>query len=294
MNQKKTQTDRIPFESLTDDQPVVSWSLPEMHIEGKRVVRSAKKDKSEQTKSKSNEIIEDYKSPVKPKPPTVEEIMKMAEEAKQEGYEQGYGEGLNKGMQDGNAKGLQDGKHQAYTENKQKLEDEIARLTRIGDALFEPMQEQDAHLENIIVDMAMQFACELLNTEIQQTPQYLFNVINQALAALPVGAKNIAVYLNEQDAILVQGNIPKQQRSWIIKVDNTLQTGGCRIETLETLIDYTVEKRLKEFLAQVKERGEVDEKVVPPVRANREQAQDDEIKVENEIGKSPPENETKD
>ncbi|VUD56415.1 Flagellar assembly protein FliH [Thalassocella blandensis] len=270
MTTKNKQSDRIPFESLTEDQPVVSWSLPEMHIEGKRVVRSAKKDKQSQSKNNANELVEDYKGPVKPKPLTVDEIMKMAEEAKKEGYEQGYNEGLNKGLQDGQAKGLQDGKHQAYTENKQQLEDEIARLNQIGDALFQPMQEQDAQLEEIIVDMAMQFASELINSEIKQTPQHLFNVINQALAALPVGAKNIAVYLNEQDAILVQGNIPKQQRSWIIKVDNTIKTGGCRVETLETLIDYTVEKRLQDFLAQVKERGEVSEQDVPPVRAQRD------------------------
>lgn len=241
-----------------------------MQIEGKRLVRTTKKDKNKKPNDGQSELIEDYKGPVNPKPPTVEEVLKMGEEAKQEGYEQGYSEGLNKGMQEGQARGAQEGQKKAYNETKQELEDQNTRLKNICDSLFDPMQGQEQHIEAVIVDMAVQFAKQILDAEIQASPQYLFDIIHKALSALPVGAKNISVFLNEQDAILAQGQIPKQQRNWIIKVDNALQSGGCRVETLESLVDYTVETRLKQFLQQVQEKGDVGENQVEPISVAKE------------------------
>lgn len=265
MTSKQQHTDRIPFESLDDNQPVSAWHLPDMQVEGKRVFKSAKKEKEQQKDKQSDEIVEDYDGPVTQKPPTVEDVLKMAEEAKKEAYEEGYREGLNKGMEDGMAKGLQDGKTQAYNETKQQLSEEIARLSTIGDALFDPMEGQQQQLERVMLDMVVNFTKELLQKQIHGSIQSLVDIIHQALSALPVGSKNISVFLNEEDAILVQGHVPKQQRNWIIKVDKQITTGGCRVETLESLVDYTVENRLDAFLQQVRERGDVPDESVAPL-----------------------------
>lgn len=273
MTTKQQNNDRIPFESLDDSQPVTAWHLPDMQVEGKRVFKSAKKEKEQNKSKQADEIVEDYDGPVTPKPPTVEDVLKMADEAKKEAYEEGYREGLNKGMADGMAKGQQDGKTQAYNETKQQLSEEIARLTTISDALFEPMEQQQQQFELVMLDMVVNFTKELLQKQIHGSTQFLVDVIHQALSALPVGSKNISVFLNEEDAILVQGHVPKQQRNWIIKVDKHITTGGCRVETLESLVDYTVESRLNSFLEQVRERGDVPaENVAPPDASLFEQA----------------------
>ncbi|MFT5084747.1 MAG: flagellar assembly protein FliH [Lentisphaeria bacterium] len=264
MSQIPKQPNRIPFETLDGDKSVVTWALPNMENKG-RVFRSARKEQKHKVENDSSIVIEDYTGKVKPKPLTVEQLTQMAKEAKQEGYQHGYEEGVTRGTNEGHAKGLKTGHDKAYLETKKGLNDEIMRLSKISAALMVPVQEQTTHLENIIVDIAMNFSKEIIAHEIHYSPQALYGVIKRALVALPAGAKNISVHLCESDATLVNDTVLKEHRNWDIKIDSMLSAGGCRVETLESLVDYTLESRLSNYLNRVRENGDIDEKSVSEV-----------------------------
>lgn len=267
MSDKQKPINRIPFETLEESSVVSAWDIPALAAKKSRKMFSARSERKPppHPATDGSELIEDYQGSVKPKLLTAQELQQMAEEAKQEGFQQGYEEGLAQGLEDGQAKGEKEGHDRAYRDCKGALDQQSATFLKLSQQLLQPMQEQEAHLEKIIVDMAMHFAGQLLQREIASTPQAILDLVKKALLSLPAGSRNITVFVSTDDAALIEQALPSQQRSWQVKEDNSIQTGGCRVETLESLVDYTVAGRMQKFLAQVLESGEVAEGDVPPL-----------------------------
>lgn len=265
--------DRIPHESITDSHSVRSWSLPSMDTG--RVIKAVKKGAN----ASKNESIDSVPKSKKPKPLTAEDMQKIAEQAKKEGYAEGYQEGKTKGHKDGLVKGERQGTDKAYKETKRQIETERMRLKTISDQLMIPAGEQELLLENIIIDTAIRLAQEIIQREISESPEALFNIVKRAVSALPAGAKNVSVTLGEQDAELFNETYPEAARSWAVHVDNTLQVGGCRVETSESLIDYSVESRLEKYLLEVRSQGEKGEELLEDInsRMRPEELADSEI-----------------
>jgi len=271
MKDSSKNANRIPYESLEQDHAVSAWSLPSIDQKKSRVFLTAKKEieRKSGTNNAAEEIVEDYSGRVKPKPLTAEGLQQLAEEAKKEARELGYKEGFEQGHTAGKTKGYKDGQDSAYKETKNQLNQEIASLSSIAENLLQPMQDQEAQLENVIVDMAMHFAQEILGQEIRHNPESLYRVIENALLALPAGAKNISVFLNESDAEIVDKYLPSNTRNWRVKVDKSLKSGGCKVETLESLVDYTTAARFERFIAHVQDRGELNDNDVAVVDSFR-------------------------
>lgn len=249
MTDVKKQINRIPHESLGENETVSTWQLPRMGQRNK-VVKSAKREKAEKRQQPA-EHIEDVPRSGKPKPMTADELQKIADQAQQEGYADGFKEGMEKGLKQGETKGIQLGEQKAYNETKAQLENEKHRFETIANQLFIPMQHQDKAIENKLVTMVMALSKALLSQEITQHPTTLLAIVERALAALPVGSTNIRVYVNEDDAKLLESVVPAVHRDWQLIDDNSLASGGCRVETKESLVDYSLETRLAEYIQEV-------------------------------------------
>lgn len=264
-DKEPTSANRIPGETLSEDGAVKSWTIPTIATPKTKKIFTAKREE-QQRKKAPGETIEDYKGAVKPKPMTAKDLQQMVQDAQQEGYEKGYQEGLQKGTEDGEAKGQKAGHDKAYKETKLKLESETQSFQQIASQLLVPMQNQERALEKIIVDMAVNFAQKLMHREIENVPQSMIAVVEHALQSLPAGAKNISVYVNPEDAEIIEEHLPEHQRHWQVKVDKNIQRCGCRVETLESIVDYTVEERLSQFLHHIREQLVPDLTQVPAVQ----------------------------
>lgn len=245
---------RISGDSLGDAGQVSAWKLPTVGKPGK-VVRSAKREAGER-KAKVAESIEDVPAHKKPRPMTADELKKIADEAQQEGYADGFKEGMEKGLQQGEESGRAHGEQKAYAETRQQLDDRIQRLAQLADRLLNPFQQQEEAAEKLVVDLAMGLARHLLGEELAQRPEKLVGIVQKAIRALPIGAKNITVYVNEQDAALLEELIPAQHRNWQVREDDSLAQGGCRVETQDSLVDFSIEQRLADYLQQVMESSD--------------------------------------
>ena len=257
MVDEKRNLNRIPFESLKND-TISSWSLPIIN-DNDSVLKSAeieKKQAEAQKKNREKEKVEDVSPEDKPQPMTAEQLQVLSEEARQEGYAEGYAEGLKKGTDQGLEKGTKQGQKKAYDETKAEMMDTQNRLRGIAQSLFEPMQQQTELLENTIVDMAMMLARNLIRQEITQSPLVLFNVVQRAVNALPIGEKNITIVLNDADAELMENVLTAKKSSWKIERDNQVTSGGCMVKTENSFIDYEIENRLKQYLDEVMYQGD--------------------------------------
>ena len=79
-----------------------------------------------------------------------------------------------------------------------------------------------------------------------------------------MGAGNLRIHVNPQDFELVKALRERHEESWKIVEDASLQPGGCRVESQNSLVDATVETRLKQALAQLFEHKR-EQRLHPPV-----------------------------
>lgn len=248
---------RIPFEQI---EQFSAWTIPVIE-EAEKLIPSAQKEAKDAAKSAQqqepetealsadeSETLEDYEEEIKPL--TAEQLQEITEAAEKEGREHGYGEGYKKGFSEGEKKGQSLGEKKAYKECKQKLEDEQARFAQISEALFEPLNMQEAALENIVVEMAVQFAQHLLNKELNEDPSSLFNLVQTAVDSLPAGEKNIRVFVCPDDLELVHEAFSSRGESWQFVADQSLSRGGCRVQSEHSLVDYSVAQRIASIIEQ--------------------------------------------
>lgn len=241
----------ITAESVQESDDVNSWPLPSLNRKGK-IIHSAKREGEERAK----ERIENVTRTARPRHLTADDINKITRAAEEEGFKAGYEEGFAKGEIQGEKKGAAEGEARAYKECKAQLDDEYARLYAICEHLFVPMLEHDKVMENMLMDMALHFASELLQKEIEQHPESLRAMIVKVLKALPAGSKNMTIFLHPDDAALMEKVLQEKNQHWPIQTDDTLLRGGCRVETRESIVDYSVEKRWKDMLAHPDEQLE--------------------------------------
>jgi len=168
---------------------------------------------------------------------TAERLALIEEEAHREGYQHGKREGLEKGLSEGRA----------------MINERLATLDTVIQALQSPLQNLDDLVENDLVELVFSIARQLIRREINTQPDQIIAVIRDSLGVLPTGARDIRVFLHPEDAKLARElmSLSEQEQVWKIIEDPSLTRGGCRVQTEHSRVDATVESRLNEVIASV-------------------------------------------
>lgn len=238
----------IPAEEA---QNVRTWVIPPVSDNG-RVLSSAEKEARERReallrgKKETIETIEIPEPPPQAPVVTAEELQSMFDEAEKEGFAQGHKEGLAKGT----AEGYEAGKQQALMELRPQLIAEQQCFHQLAQALLTPLAEQQDDIEQMLLDIVCSLSQSVVQRELLTDSSQILDLVRLAVAALPVGAKNIRVILNPDDLAEVEAYAEEQQLDWKFRGDTNLQPGGCRIETPESRVDYSVSTRMQSVLEQ--------------------------------------------
>lgn len=237
---------RIASEDLGD---VRGWMLPSIDANG-NVVSTAEKEARERKQQellRANEVVEDVPDPRLPAGPiTAEMLQEITESAEAEGFEAGR----VKGEAEGRLDGYEAGKLKALQEMRQKLTEEAERLTMLANTLQHPLQVQDNALEFLLMQTVKKIAAALVKRELYTDSSHILAVVQEALAALPVGSKNLTLHLNPDDLALIENYVQEQNREWSFVGDSGLLPGGCRVESKESLVDFSVETRMASLLEE--------------------------------------------
>lgn len=244
---------RIPAE---DVESVTTWVFPPVSDNG-RVLSSAEKEARERRERllrREKETIEVVEipdpDPSEEAPPqvgmTAEEMQAIFDAAEKEGFEQGHKEGFAKG----NSEGFEAGRQQGLMEMRAQLVAEQQRFHQLANALLEPLAAQDNDIEHLLVDVICTLTQSVVQRELLTDSSHILALVKTAVDALPIGSKNIRVCLNPDDLASVEAYANEQQLSWQFFGDNELMPGGCRIETPESRVDFSVSSRLKTVLEQ--------------------------------------------
>jgi flagellar assembly protein FliH len=240
---------RIPAEVVEN---ATTWVIPPITEHGK-ILSSAEKEARERRERllrREKETIETVEIPEPEAPPqlgmTAEEMQAIFDTAEKDGFEQGHKEGFTKG----NAEGYEAGRQQGLMEMRAQLVAEQQRFQKLANALLEPISAQDTDVEHLLLDVICTLTQSVVQRELLTDSSHIVGLVRSAVDALPIGSKNIRVCLNPDDLAAVETYAVEQQLAWSFFGDGELLPGGCRIETPESRVDFSVSSRLQTVLEQ--------------------------------------------
>ncbi len=159
---------------------------------------------------------------------TTEEIERLQKKAFDSAVKKGHAKGLQQGLAD------------------------ASKLKNIFDFLQSPLDELDKQVESELTDLTLLIAKYLLKKECEFDAEHIQKLIHDSLEYLPVKTRDITVHLNAADvALFEKSDVDIKKQSWKYIVDNSVQQGGCIIESSTSHIDATVEARVQQLIDQL-------------------------------------------
>lgn len=242
----KSMPGRIASEDLGD---VTSWMLPTVDDSG-RVLSSAEKEarvRREKMLQQGKEKIETVEIPAQQKTGmTAQEMQEIFDAAEKDGFAQGHATGFEQGKTDG----YEAGRQQGLMEMRAQLTLEQQRFHNLTNALLNPLTAQDNDIENMLLDVICSLTQSVIQRELVTDSSHILGLVKTAVDALPIGSKNIRISLNPDDLAAVETFAQEQQLDWKFFGDTQLQPGGCKVDTQESRVDFSVSQRLQTVLEQ--------------------------------------------
>ncbi|WP_341523215.1 flagellar assembly protein FliH [Pseudomonas sp. G.S.17] len=187
-------------------------------------------------------------------PLTLEEL----ESIRQEAYNEGFATGEKEGFHSTQLKVRQ--------EAEVALAAKLASLEQLMANLLDPIADQDTQIERGVVLLVEHIARKVIQRELTADSRQIGNVLRDALKLLPMGAQNVRIFINPQDFAQVKALRERHEETWRILEDDSLQAGGCRIETEHSRIDASIETRIS--LAMAKMYDQMHEQALHPAAAD--------------------------
>ncbi|WJW74573.1 flagellar assembly protein FliH [Thiohalobacter sp. IOR34] len=151
------------------------------------------------------------------------------------------------------AEGLEQGRQAGLQAGQREIASRVRELEALMRLLARPLEDLDRQVEEELVSLAMLVARQLVRRELKTDPGEILAVVREALALLPVAARNVRLHLHPEDAALVREtlSVNEAEQEWKIVEDPVLSRGGCKLSSDSSQIDATVENRLNAVIARV-------------------------------------------
>jgi flagellar assembly protein FliH len=168
-----------------------------------------------------------------PKMATVGGLADLQAEAYREAFEQGLKEGREAG--------------------RAEVASQVERLAGMFYDLAKPFEALDTDVERELLTLAMALARQIVRRELKSDPTQIIGIIREAIAALPVAAREVRVHLHPEDAAVVREHLAptESERAWSIVEDPVMARGGCQITSATSRIDARLETRLTAMLSEL-------------------------------------------
>jgi flagellar assembly protein FliH len=165
--------------------------------------------------------------------PTVSGLVDLQAEAHKEAFAQGLAEGREAG--------------------RAEVRAQVDKLAGMFYDLARPFDALDGEVERELLTLAMALARQIVRRELKTDPTQIIGIIRDAIAALPVAAREVRVHLHPEDAAVVRQNLAptESERAWAIVEDPVMARGGCQITTATSRIDARLETRLGAILSEL-------------------------------------------
>ena len=169
--------------------------------------------------------------------PSAEEIEAIHREAHTAGYTAGYSAGYAAG----------------YAEGINAAQAVATGMASLMDNLQQALAAIDQSVADQLLVLAIEIANQVLRQSLRVQPELLLSVVREAVTALHPHHGQPLLFVHPDDAALVRSQLGEQlaHANWRIIDDNTLSTGGCRVELGASEVDATLETRWRRVIEAI-------------------------------------------
>ncbi len=219
-----------------------SWLLPEVgssHVIG---IHAKKGEPEPDVIVQEEEIVAEKV--------TLAELESIRESAFEEGFESGKQEGYEFGQKEGEARGYQAGLERGEQEVKVLTE----KLSSMLASLESPLWKRNEACAEWVSTLAINIAESVLRTEAVYQKEVILASVKASLSQLPDPEAEIRVRIHPDDQLAVASlsELPDSRIRFVI--DPSVTLGGCFVESQNTRIDDSIERRFSDVVAKVNQR----------------------------------------
>ena len=134
-----------------------------------------------------------------------------------------------------------------------EIDARVRRLDALLGLLAKPLAELDSEMEQQLVLLALTVGKQLARRELKADPAQIVAIIREAVARLPIGAREVRVHLHPEDAATVRERLAPAslERAWTMVEDPAMTRGGCVVRTDSAQIDARLEARLNAIVSAI-------------------------------------------
>jgi flagellar assembly protein FliH len=156
-----------------------------------------------------------------------------------------------KGYAEGHSKGLL----QAQAETNRRLQ----TLEMVLNALAKPYEDINQQAIDSLAMLAGKIARCLVKRELRTEPEAIIALVRDTVAILNSSAEKLNVFLNPEDAQLIQSitRTSSEKSRWKIIDDPLIPRGDCRVTSRDATVDGSLMSRINTIITQFQgdERG---------------------------------------
>jgi flagellar assembly protein FliH len=182
---------------------------------------------------------------------TAGELEAMQEAAYQEAWQEAW----EKGLEAGRAEGLQRGA--ADIRERCDVLDGLIRQ------LEAPLADLDDEVEAALVDMIGVMMRRLFRRHLQMDPKQIIGLVQEAMRALPIAARDVSLHAHPEDARLIEEAMSIRgdgdeaapgggtERRWRLVEEPAISRGGFRVTSATSQIDAQAETRIEALIGSL-------------------------------------------
>lgn len=238
-------SDNLPFRFHSSElqKPVGSWLLPEvngLHTVGFHT-KTAKPEAAEITVVDEEIVAEKV---------TLSELEAIRERAYEEGFKAGEVAGNESGLQAGDQRGYKEGIGRGQAE----IDQQVLKLESLLKALDEPLHKQHKQIAGLVADLSVHVAEVVTKQLASEYKNVVQAAVTEAMALLPKQSGELLITVNPEDTGALAALAEKHKERWRLLEDAEVSPGGCVISTDTSVVDYCIESRFSDVIAQLKSR----------------------------------------
>ncbi|RBW50049.1 flagellar assembly protein FliH [Marinobacter sp. F3R11] len=232
----------LPKEQLTAYE---RWELPLLDASGNEVAREEERDVKPLTAGDLADIRQAARE---------DGLNEGREQGLQEGRAEGYELGHKEGLETGLAEGREQGRSEGYDETRAEVTANLDRLELLLKELLLPIRQHQDELETSLLNLTMVLARAVVYRELSIDSSQIRQVVRRAVEALPSTTENVRIHVHPDDYSSVHEVAERFEAAASVVEDDSILPGGCRVETRNSLVDFTVEKRFQRAVQSMLEQ----------------------------------------
>lgn len=172
--------------------------------------------------------------------PTAEELERIQEDARREGYELG--------MQEGREAGQKTGREEGYKDGKKAAAEHVQRLANLIEAMDLERLRQDEAIAQELLNLALCLSRQMLRTSLSVKPELITAAIREAINQLPSLSGHLRLRINPAHAEDVREWLAGEHGHLHCKVveDAHLECGSFHFESDHTELQADMATRWKD------------------------------------------------